>query len=253
MINFDVKPVEGFDKELCLVREGYLARPVTVDQTTISGLTPTDKGRYIIPQGTYLFGSNGTSLLLDPNQVAAQVAVTEVLASAKVGTGVTGASSTGTVVVTAKTSGALVYTLDIKKGTDTTPDISYASGTKTITINLAVDSNDDVTTTYSELVFLINNDSTVNSFVTAELVSSDYEDTVVLEETGADVVATAGGGTETVASDVDGILYHSVDVTDGEATGALMIAGVVNIDNLAVEPGAALKAKLPNIIFGRRD
>ena len=92
----------------------------------------------------------------------------------------------------------------------------------------------------------------VNSLVTAELVDG-YADTLVLEETGVSAVKTAGGGTETVASDIDGILYHSVDVTDGEATGAMIIKGVINVDNIATEPGAALKAKLPHIIFGRRD
>ena len=104
MINFQTKAVDGFDKELLLVRDGYLARPVTLNQSTVAGLVPTDKGRYIIPQGTYLYGS-GESLLTNPNQVAVAVAPVEVLASAKLGTGVTGASSTGTVVVTAKKSG----------------------------------------------------------------------------------------------------------------------------------------------------
>ena len=92
----------------------------------------------------------------------------------------------------------------------------------------------------------------VNSLVIAEVVDG-FADTTVEEETGADAVTTAGGGTETVSSDIDGILYHSVDVTNGEATGAMIIKGVINVDNLATEPGAALKAKLPHIIFGRRD
>ena len=252
MINFSMQNVDGFDKELLLIYDNYVARPVTVDQSTIAGLVPDDKGHYIIPAGTYLYGENGESLLLNPNQKAVAVVPTEVLASAELGTSVVGASSTGTVVVTAKKSGNLAYKFDISKGTGTVATISYASATTTVTILLAVDDNGDVTTTYDDLVHLINNDMVVNSLVTAELVEG-YEDTVVVEETGASAVTTTGGGTETVSSDIDGILYHSVDVTLGEATGAMIIKGVINVDNLATEPGAALKAKLPHIIFGRRD
>jgi len=252
MINFQMKAVDGFDKELLLIYDGYVARPVTVDQSTIAGLVPDDKGHYIIPAGTYLYGENGESLLLNPNQKAVAVIPTEVLASAKLGTGVTGASSTGTVVVTAKKSGDLAYKFDISKGTTAVASIAYASATTTVTIKLAVDDDDDVLTTYGQLVQLINDDMVVNSLVKAELVDG-YEDEVVVEETGASAVETAGGGTETVSSDIDGILYHSVDVTMGEATGAMIIKGVINVDNLATEPGAALKAKLPHIIFGRRD
>ena len=54
-------------------------------------------------------------------------------------------------------------------------------------------------------------------------------------------------------SDIDGVLLHSVDVTDGEATGAMMIGGNINIDNMPVTPDAAVIAKLPNINFLRRD
>lgn len=251
MINFQTKAVDGFDKELLLVRDGYLARPVTLNQSTVAGLVPTDKGRYIIPQGTYLYGS-GESLLTNPNQVAVAVAPVEVLASAKLGTGVTGASSTGTVVVTAKKSGDIAYKFDIAKATGNKSSISYSSATLTVSIKVAVNKSDTITATYGDVVKLINDDMVVNSLVTAELVDG-YADTVVLEETGASAVETAGGGTETVSSDIDGILYHSVDVTEGEATGAMIIKGVINVDNLATEPGAALKAKLPHIIFGRRD
>ena len=42
-INFGKSPVTGMDdKELLLVSEGYVARPVTVSKDTIAGLTPVD-------------------------------------------------------------------------------------------------------------------------------------------------------------------------------------------------------------------
>ena len=98
--------VDGFDKELLLIYDNYVARPVTVDQSTIAGLVPDDKGHYIVPAGTYLYGADGESLLLNPNQKAVAVIPTEVLASAKLGTGVTGASSTGVAATGTASTGA---------------------------------------------------------------------------------------------------------------------------------------------------
>ena len=68
MIDFKVKPIKGFDDELLLISEGYVARPVTLSKNTIAGLTPDDDGHYVIPQGTFLYGANGNSLLVDPQQ-----------------------------------------------------------------------------------------------------------------------------------------------------------------------------------------
>lgn len=238
------RKVYTLDKELLLTYDGYLARPCTVDIDTVADLEPNDDGRYIVPQGTYLTGKDGTSLLLDPNQIAKGVEVTETLATCKLGT--------DKITITAKMSGALTYKFDLEKGTGISfnPNIAYDSSTKTATITLAVDGNNDIVTTYGEVVNLINNDTVVNSLVTAVLEEDADPNEIALEEE----VSTSGGGTESVTDAIiDGILYHSVDVTDGEATGAMIIRGNINIDSLDVEPGDAIKKLLPHIIFGRRD
>ena len=88
-----------------------------------------------------------------------------------------------------------------------------------------------------------------NSYIVATLVDGKDGDTIA----SAGTVTTASGAATTVASNIDGVLLHSVDVTDGEATGAMMIGGNINIDNMPVTPDAAVIAKLPNINFLRRD
>lgn len=64
---------------------------------------------------------------------------------------------------------------------------------------------------------------------------------------------TSGGGSETITGIIDGILLHSVDVTDGENFGALVVAGSINMDNMPVVPSTAVKGALPRILFSRID
>lgn len=240
-INIGSNPVTGMDdKELLLVSEGYVARPVTVSKDTIADLTPVD-GHYIIPQGTYLYGKNG-SLLVNPQQEAVEVKETVTKSTLTVNS---------SVVVTAKDEGDLsAYTVALTKGTKRTASVSFDVASKALVVTLAVNKADAITTTYKEVVDLINNDIVANTFVVAELASGVGDDAVAAEAVAAPL---STGGDATVASDIDGVLYHSVDVTDGEATGALIIHGYINVDNMPSVPSAAVKAKLPHIVFGRKD
>lgn len=240
-INIGSNPVTGMDdKELLLVSEGYVARPVTVSKDTIADLTPVD-GHYIIPQGTYLYGKNG-SLLVNPQQEAVEVKETVTKSTLTVNS---------SVVVTAKDEGDLsAYTVALTKGTKRTASVSFDVASKALVVTLAVNKADAITTTYKEVVDLINNDIVANTFVVAELASGVGDDAVAAEAVAAPL---SKGGDATVASDIDGVLYHSVDVTDGEATGALIIHGYINVDNMPSVPSAAVKAKLPHIVFGRKD
>lgn len=242
-INFGTKKVNGFDKELLLYKEGYIGKPVTVSKTTISGLTANDAGKYIIPQGTLITGTNG-SLLEQPLQEAIKATVTQTLATVTVNT---------VFKVTAKEAGDLAYAIQIVKGANNTlaASIAYTPSTTKFVVTLATDKTGVITSTYGDVVALFNNDLIANTMVIAELVSAAGE-TTLAAVTATDAV-TAGGAAEVVTGTIDGILLHSVDVTDGEATGAMVIAGVVNMDNMPVEPSTAVKAALPKIIFSRID
>lgn len=244
-IEFKSKKFDGFDKELLLIGEGYVARPVTLNKDTVAGLQPTDKGRYIIPYGTYLYGSNG-SLLANPQQVAKAVVPTVTRATVTVN---------ASVKITAKQDGALVHTVEFVAPSGqavSNASVEVSGGaTKAIKVNLAGKADGTVKTTYAKVVELINNDVEANTYVVAELASGVADDVVAAA---ASSTALSGGGAMTVSGDIDGILYHSVDVTQGEATGALIINGYINVDNLPQgEPGDAVKAKLPHIVFGRKD
>ena len=124
---------------------------------------------------------------------------------------------------------------------------SYTSAAG-ITIKLGTDKAGNVKDDFEKLAKKINEDLVLNSLVVATVVPGKEATTPA-----ADSGTTANGGATTVASDIDGILYHTVDVTNGEATGAMMIHGIVNIDKMPSVPGAAIKAKLPHIQFARRD
>lgn len=234
------KSVTGFDKELLLVGEGYVARPVTVDKTTISGLTADDDGHYVIPQGTYLYGANG-SLLDNPQQIAVAATVTDTRATGTIGS---------TVKVTSKLDGNVADTVALTVGTKKVASVRVVTGnTNAITVELAVDKSGSVTTSYAEVIELLNGDMVANTFIIAEPVANAD----VTAMAAADSVTLSGGAVGTVTGDIDGVLYHSVDVTNGEATGAMIISGYIDSDKMPVTPSAAVKAKLPRIVFGRKD
>lgn len=238
-INVQTKKVDGFDKELLLVGEGYIARPVTVDKSTISGLVADDRGHYYIPQGTYLYGAEGTSLLANPNQKAIAVVPTVTNATATLATAV---------VVEAKDEGTSSVKVELVVGT--AHKIKVAVASNTITVTLAVDKNGAVKDTWEDVVKAINENIEANSLVIAKL-ANDADGSALA--TAVSSTSLAGGDAMTVAGDIDGILYHSVDVTDGEATGAMIIHGYINEDAMPAVPGTAIKAKLPHIVFGRKD
>lgn len=238
-INVQTKKVDGFDKELLLVGEGYIARPVTVDKSTISGLVADDRGNYYIPQGTYLYGAEGTSLLANPNQKAIAVVPTVTNATATLATAV---------VVEAKDEGTSSVKVELVVGT--AHKIKVAVASNTITVTLAVDKNGAVKDTWEDVVKAINENIEANSLVIAKLASGADGSALA---TAVSSTSLAGGDAMSVAGDIDGILYHTVDVTDGEAMGAMIIHGYINEDAMPAVPGTAIKAKLPHIVFGRKD
>lgn len=232
----------GLDKNIRLIGEGYIGRPVTLTKDTVAGLQADEEGRYIIPQGIYLYGANSESLLVNPQQYAVEVVTTVTKASAVVNT---------VLQIDAKQEGNLAYVVTLAVGTDSTFSIAVGgTGTaKTFDITLPVDITGNVIATYDDVVNLINGDLEANTYIVASIVAGEDGATDAAAGTGT----TSGGGDETVAGDIDGVLLHSVDVTLGENTGAMMIAGYVDVDKLPAVPGDAVKAKLPNITFARKD
>ena len=250
---FGNQTLTGFDKTLVLYQDGYMGRPVTVDKNTVTGLQPNAAGRYIIPQGTYLTGVNG-SLLENPQQKAIAANVTEAHSVATINSSVD---------ITVKESGVIAYKFSLVKATTGSPvdpedtsvkgSIAYDASTKKFTITLAVNKSGTIISTYDDVVALINNDITANTFVTAAL-SAGVKGTTLATVTASDVTTTAAeGSAEVVTGIIDGILLHSTDVTDGEEFAAMMYAGYVNMDNMPTVPSTAVKTALPRITFSRVD
>lgn len=69
----------------------------------------------------------------------------------------------------------------------------------------------------------------------------------VLEDPTQAAVAAAGGSGEGAVA-AEGVLYHDVDVTDGDALGTMIIRGVLDGTKLPANITAAQKATLPMIV-----
>jgi hypothetical protein len=207
--SFANRELTGFDKTLVLYADGYMARPVTVSKDTVTGLTANEAGRYIIPQGTYLTGGDG-SLLKNPQQLAIEATVAESTASVTVGS---------SVLVAMKESGAYVYTIALVKATDASPvypedlamkgSISFDNPTNTVVVTLAVDADDNIISTWEDVVNLINNDYETNTYVEASLIAG------VDSTAKATVTSTSVGSlTQTTSLSSTGVAAISGTATD---------------------------------------
>ena len=236
---FKQTPIAGMEDSILYFTENYVAKPIMLDKTTITGLTANADGKFIIPRGTFLTGTAG-SLKERPNQVAKQA----------VFTGVAGTLNLLTYVrIVDKQESNRVLTFKVTKPAKATTTATVAVSGLTIEIKVANDGT-NILTTLGDIVTLINGNMEANSLCVASLTDETKADTVATEVASA---VTAGGANDTGTGDVDGILMHSVDVTDGEATGALVLAGFVDLDKIDIEPSTNFKTKLPMIAFLRKD
>ena len=236
---FKQTPIAGMEDSILCFTENYVAKPIMLDKTTITGLTANADGKFIIPRGTFLTGTAG-SLKERPNQIAKQA----------VFTGVAGTLNLLTYVrIVDKQESNRVLTFKVTKPAKATTTATVAVSGLTIEIKVA-NNGTNILTTLGDIVTLINGNMEANSLCVASLTDETKADTVATEVASA---VTAGGANDTGTGDVDGILMHSVDVTDGEATGALVLAGFVDLDKIGIEPSTNFKTKLPMIAFLRKD
>ena len=129
-------------------------------------------------------------------------------------------------------------------------DQDYKDWRETLEEIKVANNGTNILTTVGDIVTLINGNMEANSLCVASLTDETKAGTVATEVASA---VTAGGANDTGTGDVDGILMRSVDVTDGEATGALVLAGFVDLDKIGIEPSTNFKSKLPMIAFLRKD
>ena len=236
---FKQTPIAGMEDSILHFTENYVAKPIMLNKTTITGLTANADGKFIIPRGTFLTGTAG-SLKERPNQVAKQA----------VFTGVAGTLDLLTYVhIVDKQESNRVLTFKVTKSAKATTTATVAVSGLTIEIKVA-NNGTNILTTLGDIVTLINGNMEANSLCVASLTDETKAGTIATEVASA---VTAGGANDTGTGDVDGILMHSVDVTDGEATGALVLAGFVDLDKIGIEPSTNFKTKLPMIAFLRKD
>lgn len=240
MINvFNKTKYSGLPDDILMYKENYIARPIMVNKSTITGLTANADGKFIIPKGTYLTGTVG-SLRDNPSQFAKQATFT----------GVAGTVNILTYIhIEDKKEIDRVLTFKITKPAKATTKTTVTVSNLTVEV-FAKNDGTNITATLGEIVTAINGSMEANSLCVASLTDETHADDVAVAVASA---VTTGGTADTGTGDVDGILVHDVDVTLNEASGALMIAGVVDLDKIPTEPSASIKAKLPTIIFMRKD
>ncbi len=75
----------------------------------------------------------------------------------------------------------------------------------------------------------------------------------LIDATGAIVTQTGAAGSETLTTTPVGILYKTVDVTNGDEAGSLIVEGYLRADRVlagfAAKGITAIKTALPNIKF----
>lgn len=241
MSKFIVNEIAGPQHHIWMYPEGYVARPVMLSKSS-GTITPDEEGRYIIPAGTFLTGSNeDNTLLVNPNQLANIVAIASVNASADLQAGKLRVEAKDGGLAGNNISVTIIATVLGKKRVEV-----VTTGTD-IVATLVVDA-DGVKTTVKKLADALNNDLEANSLIKAIVLPDDEDDPAI-----AEAKTMLEDGADSTSQRADGILFNDVDVTYGEAPGAMMIAGFVNLDKLPKEPSASIEQSLRQITFLRID
>lgn len=227
------------DSDIRFFTTNYSARPVILDD---SGIEADEDGRKVVYAGTFLGGG-----VLENSNVPA----------VKIGTGGRKAALT-TSFSSVNSNLIFVASMLGKEGNDlkialikpssNNAVLSVSVASSTISIQLATDSAGAIVSTASQVMNAVNQNTNSNSLVNVNLVAGSDGSGIV-----SALTATAlDGGVDGVSTTAEGVLFHSVDVTDGPETGTMMISGFVNLDRIPNEPTDEIKEALKGIQFLRK-
>lgn len=227
----------GSGTEILAFPDHYVAIAVTVDDT---GIVADANGKKIVPKGTIVGGTTGSTMADDTIPVAekntASVYDTVTLDPA---------GNNNNIVVTAKAVGdtGLSIALVDPAGNDKALAVSVAN--KVISVSLATSGAGAITSTAAQVMAAINGNPDANELVVASLAVNNDGTGVV---TAINETALAGGTVGT-ATEAEGVLLNDVDVTYGKASGAMVIHGFIKNGKLPAAPKAEAVAVLKGIWF----
>ncbi len=225
--------------EILKFPDHYVALAVMVDD---SGVSANDDGKKIVPKGTVV-GGLAASVLADDTQTVSKKNTASVAASLT--TELTGENNDITFTANEAGTGGNAIKVELLDPSGNSQALSVSVSGDTIVVSLATSGEGAITSTAAEVIAAINAHLVAKELVTAENAA---------ENTGVGVVtalaATAlSGGTAGSALGAEGVLMNDVDVTYGDAPGAMIIHGYIAIDKLPEEPVAEAVAALKQIVF----
>lgn len=237
-MKFNVTSYSG-TSEILKFPDDYVALAVMVDDTDVAA---GSDGKKIVPKGTVVGGATA-SVLADTTQKVQKKNTASVAASLDTGV----VANNNAITWTAKKAGtpgnAIKVQLLDPAGNDKALAVSISGDT--VVVSLATSAAGAITSTAAQVIAAVN-----AHLVAKDLVSVANKGT----STGAGVVAAVAatalaGGTAGSALSAEGVLLNDVDVTNGPAPGAMVIAGYLAKGKLPEAPAAEAVAALPLIKF----
>jgi len=234
-----VKTQYGNKYEILKYPKHYIAVAVTVDAT---GVSAGADGKKIVPAGTVIGGSRKSVLEnLDEKAVKGYVA-------AKKATLTTGSVENDNAIVwTAVDKGIEGNTISITIAKADTAEsaLGVAVAGNDITVTLGTDEENAAISTAAEVAEKINTDDDAGALVVADASGNPNNEAVVAAKTKTQLA----GGADSIPGIIEGVLLNDVDVTYGDAPGAMLIHGFVDINKMPEEPDNDVRSSLPQITF----
>ncbi len=205
----------GNKLEILKFPDHYVAIPVTVDATGVSLVN----GKKIVPAGTIVGGAT-VSILDDPEELAVKGYTAGTKASVATGTG-----QDYKITWTARRVGAAGNSISVTITGSADASLGVAVSGKDITITLEKDTS--IKSTVDEVIAAVAAHPVAGKLVVG-VGEAGKGDTIMA----AASKASLANGADSVPAIIDGVLLNDVDVTYGDAPGAMLIHGFVDATKL---------------------
>lgn len=225
--------------EILAIPDHYVAIPVMVSD---DGVSANADGKKIVPAGTIVGGGTKPALanlnepVTDKNTPPAASTIT-----------INPTGDNNNITLTAKTAGedgdGISISLADPSGNSQALAVSVLL--TDITVSLATGETGTITSTAKSVIDAINNDENASKLVIASLPTGNDGTGVVTAITKTQL----DNGSNGLGADAEGILFNDVDVTYGDAPGAMLVHAFVKTGALPEVPSAAAIAALKMIQF----
>jgi len=232
----------SYDHPVTILKHNeFVATPVLVDKT---GVVVNDDGKYIVKAGT-IVGGNTKAVLENPTEPVVEKNDPAVAASAELVIDNTPEAEVS-ILVTAVEPGVAGNDLKVQllDPSGNSKALAVSISGDTIVASLATNETGVIISTAAEVAAAINAHLIAKQLVNATV--SGEDSTVAIA-----VAATAlTGGDDGSGYEAEGVLLYDVDVTHGDAPGAMIVWGFIDKSKLDEDPcDDAVEALKGRIVF----